>query len=210
MAMSLMQTSPNIIGYLETTAPACYALAVSPLTAPSRAALCFTCCSDGKINVFDVHNKKLIKSFSAHTDGASCIDITPDGSRLVTGGLDCTVRIWDLKTFKPLDVRNLSAQVFSLGAADNDIIAAGLENSEVRVLSINNRAINYTGVRHNGPVLALKYSHSGQWFASTGKDGVLNGWLSPYPDPIFDVCHVNAFPFPMCMLLMPPPPTLSC
>ena len=50
-----------MVGYLDTTAPACYALAVSPLTAPSRSALCFACCSDGKINVFDVHNKKLIK-----------------------------------------------------------------------------------------------------------------------------------------------------
>lgn len=89
-----------MIGNLETTAPACYALAVSPLTAPSRAALCFTCCSDGKINVFDVHNQKLIKSFMAHPEGASCLDITRDGSKLVTGGLDKMVRVWDLHTFR--------------------------------------------------------------------------------------------------------------
>jgi WD40 repeat protein len=133
-----------------------------------------------------VHNKKLIKSFPAHTDGASCIDITPDGTRLVTGGLDRTVRIWDLNNFKPLDVRNLPSQVFSLGAADNDIIATGLENSEVRVLSLSNRSMGYTGAKHHGPVLALKYSHSSQWFASTSKDGLLTGWRSPRPDPIFD------------------------
>lgn len=89
-----------MVGYLETTAPACYALAVSPLTAPTRTALCFTCCSDGNINVFDVHNKILIKSFPAHDEGASCLDITRNGTKLITGGLDHTVKIWDLNTFR--------------------------------------------------------------------------------------------------------------
>jgi WD40 repeat protein len=32
-----------------------------------------------------------------YTDGASCIDISPDGTKLWTGGLDNTVRSWDLR-----------------------------------------------------------------------------------------------------------------
>ena len=37
------------------------------------------------------------RQFQGHTDGASCIDISPDGTKLWTGGLDNTVRSWDLR-----------------------------------------------------------------------------------------------------------------
>ena len=30
-------------------------------------------------------------------DGSSCIDISPDGTKLWTGSLDNTVRCWDLR-----------------------------------------------------------------------------------------------------------------
>ena len=37
------------------------------------------------------------RQFQGHTDGASCIDLSPDGMKLWTGGLDNTVRSWDLR-----------------------------------------------------------------------------------------------------------------
>lgn len=37
------------------------------------------------------------RQFQGHTDGASCIDISPEGTKLWTGGLDNTVRSWDLR-----------------------------------------------------------------------------------------------------------------
>lgn len=37
------------------------------------------------------------RQFQGHTDGASCIDISSDGTKLWTGGLDNTVRSWDLR-----------------------------------------------------------------------------------------------------------------
>ena len=39
----------------------------------------------------------VFRQFQGHTDGASCIDISPDGTKLWTGGLDNTVRSWDLR-----------------------------------------------------------------------------------------------------------------
>lgn len=40
---------------------------------------------------------KCFRQFQGHTDGASCIDISSDGTKLWTGGLDNTVRSWDLR-----------------------------------------------------------------------------------------------------------------
>ena len=58
---------------------------------------CFSCCSDGTIAVWDLQNQQLVNQLQGHTDGASCIDISPDGSKLWTGSLDNTVRCWDLR-----------------------------------------------------------------------------------------------------------------
>ena len=58
---------------------------------------CFSCCSDGNIAVWDLQNQSLIRQFQGHTDGSSCIDISPDGTKLWTGSLDNTARCWDLR-----------------------------------------------------------------------------------------------------------------
>lgn len=102
--------TPRIKAELNSSAPACYALAISP-----DANVCFSCCSDGNIAVWDLHNQKLVRQFQGHTDGASCIDISSDGTKLWTGGLDNTVRSWDLREGKQLQQHDFSSQIFSLG-----------------------------------------------------------------------------------------------
>ncbi|XP_026685962.1 transducin-like enhancer protein 3 [Diaphorina citri] len=88
----LASPTPRIKAELTSSAPACYALAISP-----DSKVCFSCCSDGNIAVWDLHNQTLVRQFQGHTDGASCIDISADGTKLWTGGLDNTVRSWDLR-----------------------------------------------------------------------------------------------------------------
>eukprot|EP00123_Amoebidium_parasiticum_P018344 comp24176_c0_seq1/m.44205 comp24176_c0_seq1/g.44205 ORF comp24176_c0_seq1/g.44205 comp24176_c0_seq1/m.44205 type:complete len:655 (-) comp24176_c0_seq1:337-2301(-) len=175
-----MGGTPRLKGQLESNAPACYALAVTPPSARSRTPICFACCSDGTINIWDLHNQKLIKTMDGHRDGASCIDIMDNGSRLVTGGLDNYVRIWDLAEGRQIMGNPFSAQIFSLGVSPRDNwIAAGLENSEIKVFSMERDTPRYQLTLHESCVLSLKYAHKGNWFITTGKDNYLNGWRSP-------------------------------
>lgn len=106
----LASSTPRIKAELTSAAPACYALAISP-----DSKVCFSCCSDGNIAVWDLNNQTLVRQFQGHTDGASCIDISPDGSRLWTGGLDNTVRSWDLREGRQLQQHDFNSQIFSLG-----------------------------------------------------------------------------------------------
>lgn len=53
------------------------------------------------------------RQFQGHTDGASCIDISNDGTKLWTGGLDNTVRCWDLREGRQLQQHDFSSQVGS-------------------------------------------------------------------------------------------------
>ncbi|KAM6188172.1 transducin-like enhancer protein 4 [Sarcoramphus papa] len=52
----LAAPTPRIKAELTSSAPACYALAISP-----NSKVCFSCCSDGNIAVWDLHNQTLVR-----------------------------------------------------------------------------------------------------------------------------------------------------
>jgi groucho len=160
---------------LDSGAAACYALAVSP-----DGKRLYSCCSDGVIQLWDLHNQKVIDKLAGHEDGASCIDLSHDGKYLWTGGLDNTVRSWDITQCRQVSEMEFSAQIFSLGCSPtDDYIAVGQENSRVEVLHAN-KADKYQINYHDSCVLSLKFASSGKWFISTGKDNAMNAWRSPY------------------------------
>ncbi|XP_072379987.1 protein groucho isoform X1 [Diabrotica undecimpunctata] len=176
----LASPTPRIKAELTSSAPACYALAISP-----DSKVCFSCCSDGHIAVWDLHNQTLVRQFQGHTDGASCIDISSDGTKLWTGGLDNTVRSWDLREGKQLQQHDFSSQIFSLGyCPTGEWLAVGMENSHVEVLHAT-KADKYQLHLHESCVLSLRFATCGKWFVSTGKDNLLNAWRTPYGASIF-------------------------
>ncbi|TPP63504.1 Transducin enhancer protein 3 [Fasciola gigantica] len=97
---------------LTFDAPACYALALS-----TNGKLCYSCCSDGFVSVWDVHNQSVVHQFHGHVDGTSCVELSADGNRLWTGGLDHKVCCWDIRgnPSRPLHHIEFKSQVFSLG-----------------------------------------------------------------------------------------------
>ncbi|OWK12281.1 hypothetical protein Celaphus_00003357 [Cervus elaphus hippelaphus] len=176
----LAAPTPRIKAELTSSAPACYALAVSP-----DAKVCFSCCSDGNIVVWDLQNQTMVRQFQGHTDGASCIDISDYGTRLWTGGLDNTVRCWDLREGRQLQQHDFSSQIFSLGHCPNqDWLAVGMESSSVELLHVR-KPEKYQLHLHESCVLSLKFASCGRWFVSTGKDNLLNAWRTPYGASIF-------------------------
>jgi len=176
----LAAPNPRIKAELNSNAPACYALAISP-----DSKVCFSCCSDGNIAVLDLHNQTIVQQFQGHTDGASCIDISPDGTKLWTGGLDNTVRSWDLREGRQLQQHDFQSQIFSLGyCPTGEWLAVGMESSHVEVLHVN-KPDKYQLHLHDSCVLSLKFATSGKWFISTGKDNLLNAWRTPYGASIF-------------------------
>uniref|UniRef100_A0A8C3BTE9 TLE family member 2, transcriptional corepressor n=1 Tax=Cairina moschata TaxID=8855 RepID=A0A8C3BTE9_CAIMO len=176
----LAAPTPRIKAELTSSAPACYALAISP-----DAKVCFSCCSDGNIVVWDLQNQTLVRQFQGHTDGASCIDISNGGTKLWTGGLDNTVRCWDLREGRQLQQHDFSSQIFSLGhCPTGEWLAVGMESSNVEILHVS-KPDKYQLHLHESCVLSLKFAACGKWFVSTGKDNLLNAWRMPYGASIF-------------------------
>ncbi|KAF1769237.1 hypothetical protein GCK72_001052 [Caenorhabditis remanei] len=167
---------------LETDSQACYALALSP-----DEKLLFACLADGNILIYDIHNREKVHTLPGHQDGASCLDLSKDGTKLWSGGLDNSVRCWDLGQRKELAKHDFSSQVFSLGCCPNDEwVAVGMENNNVEVLSTTMKE-KYQLTQHESCVLSLKFAHSGKFFISTGKDNALNAWRTPYGASLFQL-----------------------
>uniref|UniRef100_A0A915DEN1 Uncharacterized protein n=1 Tax=Ditylenchus dipsaci TaxID=166011 RepID=A0A915DEN1_9BILA len=141
---------------LNCEAQACYALAISE---DNR--LCFSCCADGNIVIWDIVSETKVASLHGHQDGASCVDLSSDGWKLWTGGLDTG-----------------ESDILSWMLPTDEYVAVGMENNQVEVLNIN-RPEKYVLHDHESCVLALKFAHSGKWFVSTGKDNAFNTWRTP-------------------------------
>ncbi|CAF0983393.1 unnamed protein product [Adineta steineri] len=185
-ASTSSSTSPilRMKGELQSKAAACYALAIS-----TDGKLCFSCCSDGNVLVWDIQNQIIVRQFQGHTDGASCIDLTPDGLRVWTGGLDNTVRCWDVREGRQLQQFEFDSQIFSLGycPTGDDWLSVGMEQSVIDVLNVSStKPDKFRLTLHESCVLSLKYARSGKWFVSTSKDNKLTGWKTPYGAKLFD------------------------
>lgn len=74
--------------------------------------------------------------------------VHPDGSRIATGGLDAKVRIWSTKP-----ILNHAAEL------------SGRPPKSLSTLSM-----------HTGPVLVVRWAHSGRWLASGSDDEIVMIW----------------------------------
>lgn len=96
-----------------------------------------TCDDSGQVFLWEMHGGKKIKRWKAHDNGALCIAFARDG-RLVTGGRDKQVRLWDGKGGKLRDLPPMEDVVIDtdINAAGTRIIAADLHGT-VRVFNID-------------------------------------------------------------------------
>ncbi|RMF88317.1 MAG: hypothetical protein D6741_19400 [Planctomycetota bacterium] len=95
-----------------------------------------SCSEDGTVKLWNMLDGNLIRSINAHGGGVETIDFLPDG-RLVSGGRDKTVKVWDaagkaIKTFPafPEIVLEVAASF------DGRHIVAGDWSGEIRLLDI--------------------------------------------------------------------------
>jgi WD40 repeat protein len=174
VVVDISTPTPNITGQLPTPNQLTYALST---TKDSRSL--FSCCSDGSVNMWDLRTLSLVKNFVGHEDSVTCCCLTPDGQKLITGSLDKSVRVWDIAEGKEHCKYMFGAQIFSLGVCPMEpIIAVGLETSIIDVRYLSNFDLNQELTAHESCVLGLKYSPSGSWFVTSGKDHKLVVWRS--------------------------------
>uniref|UniRef100_A0A8C3U901 Uncharacterized protein n=1 Tax=Catharus ustulatus TaxID=91951 RepID=A0A8C3U901_CATUS len=140
----LAAPTPRIKAELTSSAPACYALAISP-----DAKVCFSCCSDGNIVVWDLQNQTMVscalalsiplfpRQFQGHTDGASCIDISNYGKWFVSTGKDNLLNAWRAPYGASIFQSKESSSVLSCDISVNDkFIVTGSGDKKATVYEV--------------------------------------------------------------------------
>lgn len=84
----------KIIKLLDNTTPM-RCLDVCPYRAKTNSQLIVTGNSDGTTNVFNLASNDS-KVLMKHNKAVNCVAVSRDGKRIVTGSLDCTLKVWEL------------------------------------------------------------------------------------------------------------------
>ncbi|WP_283138636.1 NB-ARC domain-containing protein [Rhizohabitans arisaemae] len=107
---------------------------------------------------------------------ADVLAVAPDGSWLVSGGQDGTVRLWGAKGQERAVVAGHTGSVWRvLIAPDGSWFVTAGEDGRVRLWGPDG-AERATRDGHGGPVWAAVMAPDGSWFATGGDDGTVRLW----------------------------------
>jgi WD40 repeat protein len=121
--------------------------------------------AEGKVQLWDLAARRIIRAWQAHTDGVTAMAYSPDPRTpylLVTGGADNVLCFWDARTAHSL--RTLGATSTELSdisyAPDGKTIATAGSNGTVQVWNIRTGALLWTD-RNDKPACEVEFSRDG-------------------------------------------------
>jgi WD40 repeat protein len=126
-----------------------------------------------------------IRTLPAHAGRASTVAFSPDGSRLVSAGMDGVFIVWDARTWEKLPSRpSLGGHIHRLVLSpDGQQLASAGSDATVRVWEATTGRPLFAHRGHADTILGLAYSADGRYLASASADRTVKVWdADPPPD----------------------------
>lgn len=113
-----------------------------------------------------------------HQGEVACLAVSPDGSRLATGGADQTVRLWNPATGECVQVlRGHAAELTCLAFSPDGLwLASGGSDHKVAVWDLARGQVVRTLTGHDAPVTDVAYVPEGSQIVSASRDRTLRFW----------------------------------
>jgi WD40 repeat protein len=140
--------------------------------------------SDGLICLWDASTGKQLDASPLNSQGViDGLAFSPEGEFLASGGWDASVRIWEMKSWKPAHSGlPTSGPVRCLAySPDGERLAWGTNNSLVQVWRKTTGEI-HTLRGHLGSVRGVAFSADGKLIASASQDGTAKIWMVPHDE----------------------------
>ena len=180
------KSSPTILKTMRTQVPFHYSAVFQ-----NDSKQFFTSMSDGKLAFWDLNSGKVIYTLSGHKDSASSVKIC-DENRILSASLDKTVRLWDCRMRKSIDIFQFDTSIFCFDYhPETSMGAVGMDNSKISMFNINKNFVQNVS-NHTKSVLSLNFSKDGNWICSGGKDRKLCATKSPFGPELLSIPEPNS------------------
>jgi WD40 repeat protein len=130
------------------------------------------------IRLYDFGSGTLIGLLKGHDDAVLSLDFSPDGEQLVSGGVDDTAIIWDVK--RRAQVARLKGHTGDVNAArfthDGSAVVTASDDDTIKLWRASDGALLDTLQGHTDKVVALAVSLRDGALASGALDGTIKIW----------------------------------
>ena len=120
-----------------------------------------------------------LKLFLGHSGAVNSVAFSPNGSQMVSGSDDMTIRIWEVdsnkQTCAPLLGHEGSVQSIAF-SSDNKRIASGSTDGTIRVWDASSRQVIDVLRGHSGTVESVAFSPDGRKIVSGSSDTTVQIW----------------------------------
>ena len=146
---------------------------------------------DGKIEMWDAVNVRLIRTIQGHADWVLCVAYSPDGKEFVTGSRDGSVHAWDaesgarLRVLRDPELDPVNSVAYS---PDGRYVMAATQSRQILSWQKSGGKLFNFYEGHGLSVTSLAFPPSGKQLVSAGLDGTIRVWNPPGqggPDALF-------------------------
>jgi WD40 repeat protein len=123
----------------------------------------------------------LQQTISAHSDWVRCLSFTPDGSKLVSGSFDKTIKLWQLNTGTVIHTLTDHIKgVFALAVSpDGQLLASGSWDETIKLWNLETGTLLQNLTQHQASVRSLAVSPDSKTLISGSFDQTIKLWNLP-------------------------------
>lgn len=173
--LALVQLTPagaRLTTCIPTGAPNAYGSALAPDNS-----CVYTTHADGSVLTWDMRSNKRIARFKGHASAAMAIDVSADGTKLITGGYDGHVRVWDIRAPDPISSVDFGRLVSSLTLQPGSSkVAIGLQSGTCEIVDFQRLECKTVLARHTDAVLSARYNDTGSRLFTGSADTTVSIW----------------------------------
>jgi WD40 repeat protein len=141
--------------------------------------------TSGLLRVWSTDNFEEVAALSGHKNEIMFLATSSDGSRIVSGSRDRTMRVWDGRTFEELGLCEHEDELNSVTfSPDNSLIASGSDDCTVWIWNACSLGKVTRLAGHKGPVMSVVFFPDGTQIASASWDRTVRIWDANTYDPL--------------------------